>query len=87
MSSRLAAAERSFAGLDAAGGEFIEELAGGMAVLTLDEDGGVGRVGGVNREDDDGAVVADDVALAGDAAGLGDSVGGDGEDVTFEGDF
>ncbi len=80
--------ERSFVGFDASGGELQQKLPGGVAVLALDEDGGVGGVdGGVDREDDDGAVVADDVAGAGDAAGFGDDVGGDGEDFSLEGDF
>ena len=64
----LGGGEWGFAGLDAAGGEFEEELAGGVAVLALDEDGGVAcGLGGVNGEDDDGAVVLNDVACAGDA--------------------
>ena len=79
--------EGGFAGLDAASGELEEELPGGVAILTLDEDGGVGGIrGGIDSEDDDGAVVANDVAFAGDSAGLGDDVGGDREDATLEGD-
>jgi len=78
--------EGSFAGIDGAGGEFEEILGGGVAVLALDEDEGVGGIrGGVDGEDDDGAIVADDVAGSGDAVGFGDFVGGDGEDFSFEG--
>jgi len=73
-----------FAGLDAAGGELEKELAGGVAILADEQDVGVFGVGfGVDGEDDDGAVVADDVAGGADAAGLGDIVCGDPEDAAF----
>ena len=73
-----------FAGFDAASGEFEEELAGGVAVLADEEDVGVGGVGfSVDGEDDDGAVVADDVACGVDAAGFGDFVAGDEEDFAL----
>ncbi len=38
----LGGGEGGFAGLDAAGGELDEELAGGVAVLALEDDVGVG---------------------------------------------
>ena len=73
-----------FAGFDAASGEFEEELTGGVAVLADEQDAGVGGVGfGVDGEDDDGVVVADDVAFGADAAGFDDFVGGDVEDFAF----
>jgi len=73
-----------FAGLDAAGGEFEEELVGGVTPLADEQDAGVGGVGlGVDGEDDNGAVVADDVAGGVDAAGLGDLVAGDPEDAAL----
>ena len=73
-----------FAGFDAAGREFEEELASGVAVLADEEDIRVGRVGfGVDREDDDRAIVADNVAGGVDAAGFGDFVAGDEEDLTL----
>jgi hypothetical protein len=76
----LAGGKEFFAGFDAARRKFEEDLAGGVAVLADEEDVGVGGVGfGVDSEDDDGAVVADDVATAGDAAGLNDLVAGDPE--------
>lgn len=80
----LAGGDELFAGLDAAGGEFEEELAGGVAVLSDEEDAGIGGIGfGVDGEDDDGAVVADDVAGGLDAAGLDDLIFGDPEDVAL----
>jgi len=80
--------EGRFARLDSAGGEFDEELAGGMTVLALKDDVGVCGVAGlVDGEDDDGAVVADDVAGVEVAAGLFDFVGEDGEDSAFVGEF
>jgi len=73
-----------FAGLDAASGELEKELAGGVAILADEQDVGVFGVGlGIDGEDDDGAVVADDVAGGANAAGLGDLVGGDPEDAAF----
>ena len=43
-----------FSGLDAAGGELEEELAGGVTVLTDEQDVGVGGAAGVvDGEDDD----------------------------------
>ncbi len=84
----LGGGEGCFAGLDASGGEFEEKLAGGVAVLALDDDVGVGGIFGfVDGEDDDGAVVADDVADVDGAAGLLDGVGEDGEDFAFVGEF
>ncbi len=49
--------------------------------------GSVGLLRFVDGEDDDGAVVADDVADVGVAAGLFDLVGEDGEDFAFVGEF
>ena len=49
--------------------------------------GSAGLCDVVDGEDDDGAVVADDVARGGDAAGLDDFVGGDGEDFALVDDF
>lgn len=70
--------KRSFAGFDAAGGEFKEELANGVAVLTLDDDVGVfGVLRLVDGEDDDGAGVVDDIALVDVAVRLLDGVGVD----------
>ena len=84
----MAAARGGFAGFDAAGGKFDEELAGGVAVLALEDDVGVGGIAGfVDGEDDDGTVVTNDVADVDVAAGLFDLVGEDGEDFTFVGEF
>ncbi len=80
--------EGGFAGFDAACGELKQKLSGGVTILALEQDGGVvGVLARVHGEDDDGAVVADDVAGAGDATGLGDLVGDDGEDLALEADF
>ena len=84
----LGGGEGGFVGLDAAGGQLEEELAGGVAVLALEDDVGVGGVLGlVDGEDDDRAVVADDVALVDEAAGLLDLVGVDGEDLALVGEL
>ena len=81
----MAGGDELFAGLDAAGGEFEQELAGGMALLADEQDAGVGGVGvSVHGEDDDGAVVADDLAGGADAAGLGDLIAGDPEDAPWK---
>ena len=45
----LGGGEGGFAGLDAAGGEFEEELAGGVAVLADEDDVGVGGVARTRR--------------------------------------
>ena len=80
--------ERGFVGVDAAGGEFEEELVGGVAKLPDEDDVGVGGVRGlIDGQDDDGAAVADDVAGVDETAGLLDLVGEDGEDFTFVGEF
>ncbi len=80
--------ERSFAGFDAAGGEFDEDLAGGVSVLALEDDVGIfGVLRFVDGEDDDGAVVADDVADVDVAAGLLDFVREDGEDFALVGEL
>jgi hypothetical protein len=76
--------KRSFFRFDAAGGKFDQELAGGVAVLALEDDVGVGRVFRlVNGKDDDGTVVADDIAGVDVTAGLFDLVGEDREDFAF----
>ncbi len=87
--------EWALVGLDTAGGELEEELASGVAVLADEDDGGIFGAGAelaiaavINGEDDDGAVVADDVFLAGDGvAGLDEGVGVDGEDLALVGEF
>lgn len=80
----LGGGEGGFAGFYAAGGEFEEELAGGVAILALEDDFGVGGIFGlVNGEDDDGTVVADDVAGIDTAAGFFYGIGEDGEDFAF----
>ncbi len=45
--------------------------------------GSAGIRGGVDGEDDDGAVVAHDVAFGGDITGFADLVGGDVEDAAL----
>ena len=63
-------------------------MAGGVAVLALEDDlRVVGVLRFVDGEDDDGAVVADDVAGVDIAAGLFDLVGDDGEDLAFVSEF
>ena len=79
--------ERGFVGIDAACGEFKEELVGGVAKLPDEDDVGVGGVLGlVDGQDDDRAAVTDDVAGVDEAAGLFDLVGEDGEDFTLVGE-
>jgi len=79
--------EGGFAGFDAASGEFDEELARCVAILALEDDVGIGGVVGfVDGEDDDGAIVTDDVAGVEMAAGLFDLVGVDVEDFAFVGE-
>ena len=87
--------ERALVGLDAAGGKLEQELAGGVAVLADEDDGGVFGAGAefavpgiVDRQDDNRSVVADDVFLAGfGVAGLDEGVGVNGEDVALVGEF
>lgn len=83
--------EGGFAGFDTSGGEFDEVLSGGVAVLTFEDDDGVGGIAGlggfVYGEDDDGAVVADDVAGVAVAVGLDNLVGEDGKDLALVGEF
>jgi len=77
-----------FFGFNAAGGKLEEELAGGMAVLALEDDVGVvGVAGFVDSENDDGTVVANDVADVDVAARFFYGVGEDGEDFTSVGEF
>ena len=86
----LGGGEGSLAGLDASGGEFEEVLAGGVAVLADEDDVGVAWLefaGGIDGEDDDGAVVVDDVAGDDGAVGLFHFVGGDVEDFALVGDL
>src|SRR5260370_1031671 len=83
--------ERRLVGFEAAGWKLEEELAGGVAVLALKDNDGIGGVAGldgvVDGEDDYGAVVADDVADVAVAGGLDDGVGVDVEDFAFVGEF
>ena len=59
-----------------------------MAVLALEDDVGVVGVAGlVDSEDDDGTVVANDVANVDVAARFFYGVGEDGEDFTFVGEL
>lgn len=77
-----------FVGFDTAGGEFDKREAGGVTVLALEDDVGVaGVLRLVDREHDDRAVVADDVAGVDVTAGLLNLVSDDGEDPAFEGQF
>ena len=84
----LGGGEGWFAGVAGAGWEFDEVLAGGVAILALEDDVGVGEVGGfVDGEHDDGAVVADDVLDVAVAVGLLERVGEDVEDAALEGEL
>ena len=77
----LGGGEGGFVGLDAPGWEFEEELACSMAILALEDNVGVfGVFGVIYGEDDDRAIVADDVAYVAVAGGLDDGVGEDFED-------
>ncbi len=74
-----------FAGVNAAGGQFEEKLVGSVAELLLEYEERVTGIGGlIDREDDDGAVVADHVAGGADAVGLLDFFGVDGEDFAVK---
>ena len=64
--------EAIFVGIDFAGGDFVEELPGGVAVLAFEDDEGVTLACVVYGEDDDRASVPDDVADDGSAVGLAD---------------
>jgi hypothetical protein len=84
----LGGGEGWLAGVAGAGGELDEVLAGGVAILALEDDVGVGGVGAVvDGEHDYGAVVADDVLDVAVAVGLFEGVGKDVEDATFEGEL
>ena len=84
----LGSGEGGFFVVDAARGKLDEELAGGVAVLTLEDDVGVAGIFGlVDGEDNDGTVMANDVANVDVAAGLFHCVGEDGEDFTLVGEF
>ena len=85
----LGGCEGGFFGFDASGRKLEEELAGSVAVLADEDDVGVlGIFRLVYGEDDDGAVVADDVAGVGsEGAGLDDLVGIDGEDGALVGEL
>jgi len=63
----------------AAGDEFPEELAGGVAILANHEDVPIGEDG----HDHDGAGVSDDVAMGFDAGGFDDQVAADAEDAAL----
>ncbi len=59
-----------------------------MAVLALEDDVGIGGVFGlIDGEDDDGAIVTNDVADIDAAAWFFHFVGEDGEDLTFVSEF
>ena len=84
----LGGCERGFAGFDASGGQLNEELAGGMAVLSLEDNVRIfGVFGLVDREYDHRAVVADDIAGVDIAAGLENFIGEDGEDFALVREF
>ena len=56
-----------------------------MAILVLDHDPGIAFVfGAIDGQDDDAAMVVDDVAFAGEAAGLDQLVVDHAEERTFE---
>jgi len=71
--------ERGFVRFFAAGDEFPEELAGGVAILANHEDVAIGEDG----HDHDGAGVSDDVAMGFDAGGFDDQVAADAEDAAL----
>ena len=72
---------------DSAGRQFDKGEADGVTVLALED---YLRIVGVLRfvdgEDDDGTVVANDVADVDKAVGLLDLIGDDGEDLAFVGE-
>jgi len=67
--------EGRLAGIDASGGKFPEVLAGGVAILALEQD-----LIALHGKDHDRTRVVDDVAASGDAVRFTDTLGGDGED-------
>uniref|UniRef100_E6QM56 Uncharacterized protein n=1 Tax=mine drainage metagenome TaxID=410659 RepID=E6QM56_9ZZZZ len=79
------AIERGFAGIKLASGQLPEELSSGVAILAFDDDPGVFlvfafAVACIDGEDDDGAIVADDVAVRFATARLKDVVVVDAEE-------
>ena len=88
MISRLAAARGDSPGSRLPAGSSIEELAGGVAVLALDDDvGSLGFCDSSTARMTTEPLMADDVANVDVAAGLFDFVGDDGEDFAFVGEF
>ena len=80
----LGGGEPGFVAVDLAGGQLPQILAGGVAVLALHDDERVALAFGiVDGEDDDRAVVADDVAGGLDSVGLDDVVAEDLEERAF----
>ncbi len=78
----LGGGDEFFIGLDPAGGELEEELVRSVAVLADEKDVGVFRVcAGVDGENNDRAVVTDDIAGGGDVAGFANGVVGDPKDL------
>jgi hypothetical protein len=76
--------QRSFAGLDAASRKFDQEATGSVTVLTFQNDVGIFRVlRVVDGENNDRAIVADDIAGVAVATGLENGIGIDVEDLTF----
>ena len=75
--------KRRFAFIDATGGNFPKVAPGGKAVLANEKNAGLGA-GLVERKDDDGAGMANDVAAGADAAGLDDLRGLEVEDTRAE---
>lgn len=73
--------ERRFAFVNTSGGQFPHHGLGGMAILTLEKDAGLGA-GVVDGQNHDGSRVADYIAAGANPAGLFDHVGSDVENRT-----
>lgn len=84
----LGGGQGGFLRFDAPGGKLEEELSGGVAVLADEDEIGIFGIDGlVYCKNDDGAVVADDVAaMCRIGAGFDDFVGVNGEDIAFIGE-